>query len=147
MNIFEALRQSHDEQRRLSDQLIHTQGDSPERDTLFGELKLELAAHAAAEERCFYVPLIEHDLTQDAARHGIAEHHELDELVEQLEEDDYSSPGWLVGAKALKEKIEHHLKEEERGIFQLAGKALPEAKKLSLAKDYLSEFKTQRASR
>ncbi len=103
MNIFEALRQSHDEQRRLADQLIQTQGDSPDRDALFSELKLELAAHAAAEERCFYVPLIEHDLTQDAARHGIAEHHELDEMVEKLEEDDYSSPGWLVGARQLKD--------------------------------------------
>lgn len=147
MNIFEALRQSHDDQRRLADELVQTQGDSPQRDTLFGELKLELAAHAAAEERCFYVPLIEHDLTQDAARHGIAEHHELDELVEKLVEDDYSSPGWLATARQLKEKIEHHLKEEERGIFQLAGKALPEAKKVSLAKDYLSEFAAQRKSR
>jgi len=144
MNIFEALRTSHDTQRALADHLIKTQGDSPERDTLFKELKRELAAHAAAEERFFYVPLIAHDMTQEPSRHGIAEHHEMDELVEKLEDTDFSSPGWLAVAKELHHKIYHHLKDEEQGIFQLAGKVLSEAEKLSLAKGYEGEFVSQR---
>jgi Hemerythrin HHE cation binding domain len=144
MNIFEALRHSHVTQRTLADQLLETSGDSRERDTLFKQLKIELAAHAAAEERCFYVPLIAHDMTQEPSRHGIAEHHEMDELVETLEETDYSSPRWLVVAKALHHKIYHHLEDEEQGIFQLAGKVLTDAQKLSLAKDYEGEFVSQR---
>ena len=144
MNIFEALRSSHDTQRTLADQLILTHGDSHERDLLFKELRAELSAHAAAEERCFYVPLIAHDMTQEPSRHGIAEHHEMDELVETLEQTDFSSPGWLVTAKELHHKIYHHLKDEEQGVFQLAGKVLTEAEKLSLAKDYEGEFVSQR---
>ncbi|MBH2009057.1 MAG: hemerythrin domain-containing protein [Xanthomonadaceae bacterium] len=144
MNIFEALRISHAAQRTLADQLILTQGDSPERDSIFSELKLELAAHAAAEERFFYVPLIAHDLTQEPSRHGIAEHHEMDKLVEELETTERSSPAWLVAAKALKHKIYHHLEDEEHSVFQLAGKVLGEAEKLSLAKDYEGEFTSQR---
>ncbi|MDB5964264.1 MAG: hemerythrin protein [Polaromonas sp.] len=144
MNIFEALRLSHDTQRALADSLIATSGDSPERDLLFRELKLELAAHAAAEERFFYVPLIAHDMTQEPSRHGIAEHHQMDKLVETLENTDASSPGWLVAAKALHHKVYHHLKDEEQGVFQLAGKVLSEAEKLSLAKDYEGEFVSQR---
>lgn len=108
MNIFEALRTSHDTQRTLADQLILTQGDSHERDLLFKELRAELSAHAAAEERCFYVPLIAHDMTQEPSRHGIAEHHEMDELVETLGQTDFSSPAWLATAKALHHKIYHH---------------------------------------
>ena len=54
MNIFEALRISHVTQRTLADHLIQTQGDSPERASIFTELKRELAAHASAEERFFY---------------------------------------------------------------------------------------------
>ena len=92
MNIFEALRSSHTTQRSLADNLIKTSGDSKERDLLFKELKAELAAHAAAEERFFYVPLIAHDMTQEPSRHGIAEHHEMDELVEKLEKTELSSP-------------------------------------------------------
>lgn len=144
MNIFEALRTSHDTQRSLADNLIRTSGDSKERDLLFRELKTELAAHAAAEERFFYVPLIAHDMTQEPSRHGIAEHHEMDELVEKLEKTDFSSPAWLTVAKELHHKVFHHLSDEEQGIFQLAGKVLTEAEKLSLAKEYEGEFVSQR---
>ena len=144
MNIFEALRHSHDTQREMADNLILTQGDSPDRALLFKELKRELAAHAAAEERFFYVPLIAHDMTQEPSRHGIAEHHEMDELVETLEKTDASSPAWLAAAKALHHKIHHHLKDEEQGVFQLAGKVLSELDKLSLAKGYEGEFVSQR---
>lgn len=144
MNIFEALRTSHDSQRGLADNLIKTSGDSRERELLFKELKSELAAHAAAEERFFYVPLIVHDMTQEPSRHGIAEHHEIDELVEKLESTDFSSPGWIAVANALHRKVFHHLKDEEQGIFQLAGKVLSEAEKLSLAKGYEGEYMSQR---
>jgi hemerythrin-like domain-containing protein len=144
MNIFEALRVSHDNQRAMADSLILTHGDTPERAVLFKELKLELAAHAAAEERFFYVPLIAHDMTQEPSRHGIAEHHQMDKLVETLENTDASSPSWLATAKALHHKIFHHLKDEEQGVFQLAGKVLTELEKLSLAKEYEGEFVSQR---
>lgn len=144
MNIFEALRTSHATQRTLADNLIRTSGDSAERDLLFKELKTELAAHAAAEERFFYVPLIAHDMTQEPSRHGIAEHHEMDELVEKLEDTDYSSPGWIVTARELHHKIFHHLNDEEQGIFQLAGKVLSDSEKSSLAKGYEGEFVSQR---
>ncbi len=144
MNIFEALRNSHETQRGLADQLILTSGDTPERALLFTELKLELAAHAAAEERFFYVPLIAHDMTQEPSRHGIAEHHDMDKLIKELEDTDASSPGWLATAKALHHKVFHHLKDEEQGVFQLAGKVLTEAEKLSLAKGYEGEFVSQR---
>ena len=144
MNICEALRTSHETQRALADQLVRTQGDSKDRGLVFKELRAELSAHAAAEERFFYVPLIAHDMTQEPSRHGIAEHHEMDELVEKLEDTDFSSPAWLATAKELHHKIYHHLKDEEQGVFQLAGKVLTEAEKISLAKDYEGEFVSQR---
>ncbi len=144
MNIFEALRISHATQRTLADNLLLTTGDSPERVSIFNELKRELEAHAVAEERFFYVPLIAHDMTQEPSRHGIAEHHQMDKLVETLEATDRSSPGWLAGAKALHHKIYHHLEDEEHGVFQLAGKVLSDAEKLSLALGYEAEFVSQR---
>lgn len=139
MTIFDALRADHEKQRTLADLLIGTQGDSDGRDELFKKLKAELQQHAAAEERCFYIPLLEHDLTQEKSRHSIAEHHEIDELVEKLEQTDYESSGWLVTAKQLKEKVEHHLDEEEQQVFQLAGKVLSDEQKQSLAADYRHE--------
>lgn len=142
MNIFEALRKDHKIQRELCDQLVNTSGDTALRKNMFKKLKHELAIHADAEERHFYVPLIESDLTQEKARHSIAEHHEMDELVEKLEETDMDSSAWLKYMKELAHQVEHHLDEEEQEVFQLAGKALSEKEKTSLAKDY-QEFMEQ----
>lgn len=136
MNIFEAIREDHDIQRALLDKLIETSGDTKKRDDIFKSLKLELKVHADAEERHYYKPLISSDMMQDKARHGIAEHHEIDELVAQLEEIDYDSSAWLKIAKDLKHKVEHHLEDEEQKFFQLSGKVLTEKQKLDLAKEY-----------
>ena len=144
MNIFEALRLSHETQRALCTQLLATEGASADRRRLFRELKHELAAHAAAEERCFYAPLIAIDETQAQSRHGMAEHHEMDGLVDELNKVDMSSPGWIAHFTKLRDKVFHHLDDEEHAIFQLAGKVLGEAQKTSLARDYETEFATFR---
>lgn len=136
MNIFEALRKDHDIQRKLLKKLVETSGDSKLRDTIFKSLKNELETHANGEERYFYKPLIDSDRTQEKARHSIAEHHEIDELIEKLEETDYDSSAWLKIAKDLQEKVEHHLDEEEQEVFQMAGKVLSENNKGKLADGY-----------
>lgn len=136
MNIFEALRHDHDKQRELVDALIKTQGDTQTRHTLMSELKTELENHAKFEERYFYNPLMFDDLTHEKARHSVAEHHDIDELIEQLEDTQMSSSAWLVTAKKLHHLVHHHLDEEEHEVFQLAGKALTENQKESLADKY-----------
>ncbi|WP_339873251.1 hemerythrin domain-containing protein [Olleya marilimosa] len=142
MTIFESIRKDHDTQRDLLEKLVKTSGDSSERDVLYKQLKNELNIHAEAEERHFYKPLISNDMMQEKARHGIAEHHEIDELLEQLDDTDYSSSAWLKIAKDLKEKVEHHLEDEEHTFFQLAGKVFNEQQKTALAKDYRSYMDT-----
>lgn len=146
MNIFEALRADHVRQRDLTDRLLRTEGDSPERRDLFRRLTEELEAHAGAEERFFYVPLMEHDLTQEKARHSIAEHKELDDLVERLQSYDLSGPQWIQTARELAHRLEHHLDEEEREVFQMAGKALTEHEKEQLASEYADDMDRRRAA-
>ncbi|MCU4378608.1 hemerythrin domain-containing protein [Acinetobacter haemolyticus] len=141
MNIFEALRESHDKQRSLAKKLVETSGHSEERKELFDLLKNELYAHSVAEDRYLYIPLMFDDVGLDITRHALAEHHEMDELVETLEETDMSSPSWLATAKQLSEKVHHHLKEEEHKFFQQAGKILADAEKEKLGKQYLAEYK------
>lgn len=144
MNIFEALREDHDIQRDLLKKLVDTSGETEERDKLFKKLKSELENHADGEERYFYKPLIDSDKTQDKARHGIAEHHEIDELIEALESTEYSSSAWLKIAKDLQEKVEHHLEDEEHQFFQMAGKVLSASAKEKLGQEYKSHMKTHR---
>ena len=116
MNIFEALRQEHEIQRDLVAKLVETHGDTEERK----------------------------DLTQEKARHSVAEHHEMDELIEELEDTEMDASNWLKIAKELEHKVTHHLDEEEQEVFQMAGKALTEKQKTSLAEDYNKEIKKMR---
>lgn len=144
MKIYEAIRNDHDIQRNLLKKLVETSGDSDKRNEIFYNLKKELDLHANAEERHFYKPLIPTDMMQEHARHGIAEHHEIDELIEQLEKTEMDSSAWLKIAKNLKEKVEHHLEDEERTFFQLSGKVLTEKQKNELGVKYNDYMETHR---
>lgn len=144
MNIFEALRQSHDVQRQLGAQLLQTQGASAERDEIFKKYKIELVAHETAEERYFYVPLLMDDNGVDLTRHALSEHHQIDEYIEELEQADQTTSSWMATAKKLVEQVHHHLSEEEHRFFQMSGKILSEQQKQQLAKQYFEEFERQK---
>lgn len=122
--IYEALKSDHDEHRSLLENLAETQGDSKERRKLWRKLYYEVSAHAAAEELAFYSLLISDTEGQSEARHSIAEHEELDDIIQELNDMDMSSPGWLIRLKTLKERYEHHIDEEEEDIFPVARKII-----------------------
>lgn len=143
MKIFEALRQDHEKQRLLLKILAETSGNTAARREYFEELKTQLESHAIAEERHFYTHLLEKDSTVDLTRHGIAEHHEIDELLSKLDETDMSSPAWLRHLKNLQEKVEHHLADEEQEFFQVAGNVLNDRQKTKLAEEYQKEMKQE----
>jgi hemerythrin-like domain-containing protein len=145
MTIFEALREDHDKQRTLIDRLCKTQGDSEDREALFTQVKTALKHHAVAEERNLYVPLMQDETTQEKARHSVAEHHEIDEMMEELDASDMTSPHWLAVAKKLQDQVHHHLDEEEQEVFQLAGKVLSDEQKSDLAQKYRASMEEQSA--
>jgi hypothetical protein len=156
--LFELLRQSHEIQRTLCRQVASARSDMAKRQLLFLQLKVELKAHAAAEERFLYVPLLMTDAGLSASRHALSEHHEIEELCEKLSVAHKSGASWLESAKELQRKVRHHLKEEESKFFKVAGRILGDAHKRSLAghyqnnlidmrKKYADEFATLRVAR
>lgn len=138
--IYDALRESHKLQRSLCRRLLMSKPHSEHRIALFTSLRIELAAHAAAEERYLYAPILMDDMGLSPSRHALHEHHEMDELVEKLQEGDPASRGWLAAARELSQKVHHHLREEEKKFFQVSGKILGEARKLQLARQYRKDY-------
>lgn len=134
--IFQTLRNDHDKQRTLLDLVSKTKGDSNGRRELFDRLKNELANHAKAEEQSLYAAMMSKDNAVTKARHSVAEHKEIDDLVETLEDMDFSSPHWLPTFGKLHERVLHHLEEEEHEIFQVAGRVLSDQTKNSLNADF-----------
>src|SRR5690606_37398084 len=139
-NIYEALRESHDIQRSLCTKLVRAAANSERRQQIYRELKVELAAHAAAEERFLYAPILMDDMGLDPSRHALAEHHEIDELVADLGKAEEKGGSWLAKAKNLSKEVRHHLREEEKKFFQISGKILTETQKTRLAKQYSKDY-------
>lgn len=139
-NIYEALRESHEIQRALCSQLVKLTPESGRREQTLRELRIELAAHAAAEERFLYAPILMDDMGLNSSRHALAEHHEIDECVEDLSGADYEGGSWLAKAKQLADQVIHHLQEEETKFFQVSGKILSDEQKVKLAQQYESDY-------
>jgi hypothetical protein len=139
--IYDVLRASHATQRQLCLRLVRAGAHHPQRRSdVLRELRIELAAHAAAEERYLYVPMMMLDAGLDSARHALSEHHQMDELVEDLQALEPSGDAWGDKALALSHKVRHHLKEEETKFFQVSGKLLSSAQKVALAAQYQADF-------
>ncbi len=139
MNLFDAIRDSHERQRELCRQLTSARDDA-ERQSLFLQLKVELDAHAAAEERYLYVPLLMTDGGLGVSRHALKEHHDIEELLEELSVAVKSGAAWARKARKLSDEVHHHLDEEESKFFKVAGRMLSTTKKTQLAREYSREI-------
>lgn len=143
--IYDALRESHEIQRSLCRRLLLAKPETGKRELILSELEIELAAHAASEERFLYAPILMDDMGLDPSRHALSEHHEIDECVEELTQASYEGGSWLATAKELSRIVRHHLKEEETKFFQISGKILTEPQKLKLATKYDKDYRRMKA--
>ena len=138
--IYEALRESHERQRALCRRLTRARPERAYREALQKELRIELGAHAAAEERFLYAVILMDDLGLHASRHALHEHHEIDEWGEKLQRADPEADTWSEAARGLSHEVHHHLREEETKFFQVSGKILSDTAKVRLAKQYRKDY-------
>lgn len=131
--IFEDLKRDHDRQRELLAQIAETSGASEDRQTLFEALRVELQAHAAAEEESLYATMLANPDLRDEARHSVSEHKEVDDMLGELVEMEMSSSGWLTRFKTMRDRYLHHIEEEEEEMFPAAAKDLSKETKAKLA--------------
>jgi len=143
-NIYDVLRESHEIQRSLCRKLLRAAPHGERRKEVFRELRIELAAHAAAEERFLYAPILMDDLGLNPSRHALAEHHEIDECVEDLHNAPAQGGSWLAKARKLSGQVRHHLREEEKKFFQISGKILTDEQKSRLAGRYRRDYERMR---
>ncbi len=123
-DVFGRLVEDHDRHRALLAMIEETEGKSPERQRLFEELVRELKSHAAAEEQALWSTVLRDPETTDDARHAIAEHKEIDDMLADLAARNMASPGWLKRFAGLKDEYLHHIQEEEQEQFLAAEKHL-----------------------
>lgn len=131
--IFQKLTDDHDSHRTLLNLIEQTEGDSEGRRELFARFRTEVTAHAAAEEETLYATMLAEPDLRHEGQHSVAEHKELEDYLEELDEMDFSSPGWLTRFRTMKDRYLHHIEEEEEEMFVAAAKGLSDETAKQLA--------------
>ncbi len=132
--IYAELKADHDRHRDLIARIEDTSRKDEERQELFDILRVELQAHAAAEEEALYSVMLANPELRDEARHSVSEHKEIDDMLGELVEKDTSSLFWLSKFKTLRDRYLHHIEEEEKEMFPAAAKELSKTKEAEIAK-------------
>ncbi|MXO64740.1 hemerythrin domain-containing protein [Altericroceibacterium endophyticum] len=126
-DIFKRLKQDHDRQRDLLEKIEQTHGESEDRARLFESFTVDAKSHAAAEEQALYSTMMRKPETTGETRHSVAEHHEIEEALNDIAATDMSSSAWLTKFKQLKHDYLHHIDEEEDEHFPDFSKYLNDA--------------------
>ncbi len=94
MNILDRIMHDHENQRSMLKELVETNID--ERKAAFGSVKMELLRNADAEESFLYDTLTARKEIRHQANELAAEHNQINEIIEQLDDTDLQSPQWLA---------------------------------------------------
>ena len=121
MQIYEALKKDHEELRSLLNELVSlSENDESRGSELIKQIRDELIPHARAEESVFYNSMRSLDAAKEIVMDGYKEHMEAETLLRSLQAMDKINADWTSTAKKLREDLEHHIKEEEGKIFNVA---------------------------
>src|SRR5512144_530141 len=118
------LHEDHEQIREHTEQMSSDE-PTPKRVRAFVQLKPFLTAHARAEEQAVYTPLVNlrgARASSADANEGFVEHSLVDVLIERLSKTHLAATdAWKAHARVLHEMLDHHIKEEEHGIFEELG--------------------------
>jgi hemerythrin superfamily protein len=109
------LEQQHREVEALFKQLDKAKSAGPRR-MLFDKIADALAIHATIEERHFY-PAVQDKATEGTLLESLEEHLAIKRVIADLLDLEADDPIFMAKAKVLKDEIEHHVQEEETGLF------------------------------
>lgn len=143
-DIYSAIKADHDKHRELLDTIDRTTGASEERKAAWDAFYEDVKSHSAAEEETFYSKLISKTWGQDAARHSVQEHAEMNDMLEELREMDMSHGSWLEKFRKLKHDYEHHMDEEEDEVFERAREVIPNAEIKGYGERFLERKEQER---
>lgn len=131
--IFAKLKTDHDNHRDLLDRIEKADG-SDERQTLFAKFRVEVTAHAAAEEESLYATMLRKPDLREEAQHSVAEHKEIDDYLEELAAMDVEADVWMKTFGKMRDRYLHHVDEEEEEMFVEAAEELSSDEEAELAR-------------
>ncbi|KQN00332.1 hemerythrin domain-containing protein [Sphingomonas sp. Leaf25] len=130
--IYADLKADHDRHRDLLRRIDSASGD--DRGELFESFRIEVTAHAAAEEEALYATMLANPDLRDEARHSVSEHKEIDDYLGEIAKLDPASNEWNERFAEMRHRYEHHIDEEEEEMFPAAAQELSDAEEARIAR-------------
>ncbi|CCW18164.1 hypothetical protein EBBID32_25150 [Sphingobium indicum BiD32] len=131
--IFDRLKQDHDAHRQLFTKMADAKDDADKLKKLFDQFKVEVTAHAAAEEETLYATMLSRPDLREDAQHSVSEHKEIDDYLEELDGLKFDGEAWRKTFAEMKKRYLHHIEEEEEEMFPTAAKELTAEEEKNLA--------------
>jgi hemerythrin superfamily protein len=132
-SIFDRLKQDHDAHRQLFAKMADAKDDPERLEKLFDQFRVEVTAHAAAEEETLYATMLARPDLREDAQHSVSEHKEIDDYLEELEGLKFNGDAWRRKFAEMKKRYLHHIEEEEEEMFPDASKELTDEEEKKLA--------------
>lgn len=133
ISIFDRLKRDHDLHRQLFAQMAEAQGETERLEKLFEQFRVEVTAHAAAEEETLYATMLARPDLREDAQHSVSEHKEIDDFFEEMADLPFNSDEWRGVFADLKKRYLHHIEEEEEEMFPDAAEELSTEEEQKLA--------------
>ncbi|MFD1106480.1 hemerythrin domain-containing protein [Sphingobium olei] len=134
--IFDRLKQDHDSHRQLFAKMDEAKDDADRLEKLFAQFKVEVKAHAAAEEETLYATMLARPDLREDAQHSVSEHKEIEDYLEEMEEQEFNGQDWRETFAQLKKRYLHHIEEEEEEMFPDAAKDLTDEEERTLGERF-----------
>jgi hemerythrin superfamily protein len=115
-DVVELIKTQH---RRIDELLEQAEQAEPEQmRALLQQVADLLLPHSEAEESFVYPAIKDYDRGEaDEVKDGVAEHHHIEGLLQQLLTEDPSGPGYDGKLAALTGELRHHVEEEEQDLL------------------------------
>ncbi|GAA0322816.1 hemerythrin domain-containing protein [Actinoallomurus spadix] len=113
-DVVELIMQDHRTLEKLFDEL---QQDTARRPELLEKVAALLTAHSRAEEERVYPAVAKEAGERDEAHHGTEEHHEAEEMLEELRGMSPKGKEFEAKLKEFVDAVKHHVEEEESDIL------------------------------
>jgi hypothetical protein len=123
MKATDLLKKQHREVEGLFKKMEKTEGAEDRRE-LMEQITMFLEAHTTIEEEIFYpaVAELETKKAEEMVNEAFEEHHVVKLVLKELPSVDPEDERFEAKMTVLSELIEHHVEEEEKEMFKLAGK-------------------------
>ena len=141
-DILDTLQTEHDEVQDLLKKLADSDA-AREQKQLVARIKRALVPHTKAEEKVVYdavLALRGKDAKIDG-NEGYIEHGLADTTLKKLDKLTANTPEFKAAAKVLKELLSHHIREEERDIWDQVKENFSDDQRARMNRDFLAAKK------